>query len=145
MNNKEKEEFLDQQLDNLANQQEQELLIDFDEIIEEEKAQGLKIKFNKKIYTIPSKMPFSFAMFFFRNCLKTVKGKTVIQIPDHITIEFIERMFGEVFLKDLEESKIDISFQTLFEKFANKVLNNWGIDIESDETQKKIKEMKTMI
>lgn len=143
--NEERLKYLDNQLDELAQTQEEELLIDFDEIIEEEEEKGLKVKFENKIYVLPAKMPFSFGMFFFRNCYKVKKGKTSIEVPDALTLEFIERMFGEKFLKDLESSKKNIAFQTIFDKFAFKIFKNWGIDLDSPEGQKKIKEMKSKI
>lgn len=140
-NNKEREKFLDEKLDELAEKQENDILIDFDAIIEEEKAEALNIKFNNKIYKIPYKMPFSFAMFFFRNCLKTVKGVSQIQVPDELTLDFIEKMFGSEFLKDLEKSKSGFSFNLIFEQFTFKILEKWGLDLNSPDVEKKMAQM----
>lgn len=142
LNNKEREELLDNKLNELSENQSENLVIDFDQAIKEEQEKIIQIIFDNKKWDLPHKMPFSFAMFFFRNCLKKQNNKTVVEIPDDLTLVFIEKMFGKKFYESLIESNINFSFDLLFKNLAFKILKSWGIDMDSPEAQKKIQEMK---
>lgn len=142
LNNKEREKLLDNKLSELAENQSGNLVIDFDQAIKEEQENIIQIIFEGKKWDLPHKMPFSFAMFFFRNCLKKSGNKTIVEIPDDLTLVFIEKMFGKKFYESLIESNINFSFDLLFKNLAFKILKSWGIDMDSPEAQKKIQEMK---
>lgn len=141
-NNEEREKLLDNKLSELANDQNQNLVIDFDQAIEEEQENFIEIIFENKKYKLANKMPFNFAMFFFRNCFKKVGNKTIVEIPDELTMTFIEKMFGKEFYTSLIESNKNFSFDLIFKNLGFKVLKAWGIDFDSPEAQKKIQEMK---
>lgn len=145
LNNKEREKLLDNKLSELANEQSGNLVIDFDQAIEEEQKKVLEVIFDGITYKLSYKMPFSFAMFFFRNCFKQKDNKTVIEIPEDLTLNFIEKMFGKDFYNALMESNKSFSFDLIFKNLAFKVLKAWGIDMDSEETQKKIEEMKKTV
>lgn len=140
--NEEREKLLDNKLNELAENQSENLVIDFDQAIEEEQEKVIEIIFDNKKYKLSHKMPFSFAMFFFRNCFKKVGNKTVVEIPDELTMTFIEKMFGKEFYNSIIESDKSFSFDLLFKNLAFKILKAWGIDFDSPEAQKKIQEMK---
>ena len=86
-------------------------------------------------------MPFGFSMFFFRNCYKKDKktGIVNIDIPDEIICQFIERMFGQKFLKVLED-QYENSIDYVLEILVLRVLEIWGYGIEpsKDNKEKKI-------
>lgn len=125
-----------------ASNEETDLFYDFDKAIEETKTKELKIMFNNKYYYVPSEMPFSFSMFFFRNCMKKADGKDVFEVPESQLGEFIELMFGSEFLKSLETNK-KLTINQVFSTLALKILKKWGYainvtDAKGQTVQKKI-------
>src|SRR4030042_58829 len=73
--NEEREAFLEEKFEQIQEEQEAGLLLDFDKAIEEKQAKPFTIKILGKFYNIPKQMPFKFATFFFRHCYKKVNGK----------------------------------------------------------------------
>lgn len=134
--NTEKLKKLDNAIENEKALQEQELLIDFDAAIKEKEEKPFNVKFMDSIYKIPSQMPFSFSMFFFRNCYKKYKGKEIIDVPEDKIDEFIELLLGKEFLKKAEKSNVSLMF--IMDTVASKIMNKWGYDIKSNTNQKKI-------
>lgn len=130
--NKEREEYLDSQLNELAEHQEAELLLDFDKAIEEHEKQNIpyKIKFNNKFHFVPREMPFDFATFFFRYCYKKVNGKIKMDVPEEKMMRFIELMFGKDMLRALESGKKRVDMLFVFEKLSMKILDKWGYGLE---------------
>lgn len=120
--------------------EENDLFYDFDKAIEEANIKPFEIKFMNEIIKVPAEMPFDFSMFFFRNCVKKVNGKEVVEIPDSCVYEFMLLMFGENFISKLEKTRLGLNF--IFETVALKILKKWGYDIKApakkENVQKKI-------
>lgn len=138
--NKDREKFLDEKFEEIQEAQEADLLLDFDKAVEEAKEKPYKIKFLGNYYDIPRQMPFNFATFFFRNCYKKVKGNITVEVPDEKLYLFIQLMFGNEFLRALENNRKRISIDVVFEKLAVTILNKWGYGVNS--TKNKMQEKK---
>lgn len=128
--NEEKIAFLNTKTEELSQHQEQELVVDYDEALEEYQAQNkpYKIKFKGTIFNIPRSMPFSFGLFYMRYCIKKRDGKTIFEIPDDKLSEFIEKMFGKEFLDILDQSK-DLELNFVVGRLIPDIMNNWGYSI----------------
>lgn len=138
-NNKDREEYLENKFNVLQQNQEEELLLDFDKCIDENK-NPFQIKFLNKKFELPRQMPFSFATFFFRHCYKKNNGKITVDVPEDKILRFIELMFGQEMLKALE-SNPKVGINDVFDKLAVKVLDEWGYGVKGKtegQTEKKI-------
>lgn len=131
--NEKRRKFLDEQVNNLAEAQETNLVIDFDQAIKEKAEKEIEIIFMKQVFKIPSSMPSDFALFFFRNIYD--KKKKTIDVPEHLIFEFIEKIFGKEFIKVLSTSKVSIN--TVFDTLALKVMGIWGYATKSQASKKK--------
>ena len=149
MNKKDQDKlkYLDNKFNEIKRNEEKDLVIDFDKAVEEHynKSQKLKVKFMGKYYEVPSEMSFNFAMFFFRNCMRTddQTGKTIFDIPDSKIQEFIERMFGSDFLEALESCnnhKVTMSF--VFKNLSMEILEKWGYKINPENENKNLTQKK---
>jgi len=128
MDKQAKIDFLNEKHAELIENQEQELILDFDEALKEYKTKipTFKIKFKGEFYNIPTEMPFSFSMFYMRNCLVTRNGKTVFEIPDDKFKEFISLMFGTKFLAQLEKvENDDVTFNFVIGKMIPEIMEKW--------------------
>jgi hypothetical protein len=141
MDNDKRESYLNDQLRILADNQEAELLLDFDAAVEEVKEKPYKVKFNGKIYDVPREMPLGFATFFFRYCYKKINNKVTLEVPEDRMMQFIELMFGKEMLRALETSRKAVSIDLVFNKLAGTILAKWGYNVQSNNSetsQKKI-------
>lgn len=141
MDNDKREGYLDEQLKKLADNQEAELLLDFDAALEEEQAKPYAVKFDGKVYYVPHEMPLAFATFFFRYCYKKNNGRVILEVPEDRMMQFIELMFGKEMLRALEVSKKAVSIRVVFDKLAGTILSKWGYNVQSpssETSQKKI-------
>ena len=131
--NEDKMNLLNEKLELETRMQEAELLLDFDEILEEaKKEKPLAVKFNNQLFEVPKKMPFNFSMFFFRYCLKKRNGKQYVEVPEEKMLQFVELMIGKKFTGYLERNRnSNISIEMIFDKIANPVMKQWGYDIGS--------------
>jgi hypothetical protein len=136
--------FLNEKQDEMAQRQENGLVLDFDQALKEAKHETLTIKLLKESFELPAEMPYSFSMFFLRHCYKKIKGKWVVIMPDDKMTQFLDLMFGQRFLNFLESSKNqNISINFVFKKIVPEILDKWGYGLEKDNSdnfsdQKKI-------
>ena len=130
--NDERIAFLNAKTEQLASEQETELIADYDEALKEwkEKNAPYRVKFKGKIFDIPRNIPFNFSLFYLRYCIKKQDGKTLFVIPDDKQSEFIELMFGPDFLAALEGSG-DIDLNFVFEKLVPDIMDKWGYSVKS--------------
>lgn len=148
MSNEERLKYLEEQHEKISTNQENKLLIDFDEAYKEELDDSyFEIKINNKIFQIPSEMPFNFNTFFLRHCLKKVKGKNIVIIPDDKIMTFYELMFGNELVEDLEANNNKYSSNFIMTKIVPVILKQWGLDTDAsqekiDELQKKMRNQK---
>jgi hypothetical protein len=138
VDNNERMALLDEKLDELRDEQEKDLLLDFDKAIEEKQGKPYTIKFKNEIYEIPCQMPFNFSTFFFRYCYKKQNGKVIIEVPEDRMIQYIELMFGKKFVNALEKSTVTVDM--VFDDLSTTILGKWGygIDKKSNDMEKKI-------
>ena len=127
-NNEDREKFLDDKLEEIKEQQEAELLIDFDQALKEKenKDKPYTVKFEGKYFNVPREMPFDFSVFFFRHCLKKKNGTIDMNLPEDKMMEFIKLMFGADMLRALETSKKRPSIDFVFSKLSAPILEKWG-------------------
>lgn len=128
--NEEKVAFLNAKTEELSQQQEQELIVDYDDALKEYQEQNrpYKIKFKGKTFNVPHSMPFSFGLFYMRHCIKKREGKTVFEIPDERLSEFIEKMFGKEFLNTLDQST-DIDLDFVIGRLIPDIMSRWGYTV----------------
>jgi len=129
-NNEERIKYLDEQCLELATNQEEMLVLDFDKAIEESKSEYFNVKLNNKIFKIPSSMPLGFATFFFRNCMHNES----FDLDDKDLEKFLDLMFGADFIN--EASIINVPTKILFEKMAMPILEKWGYNTEQKNQNK---------
>jgi len=127
MDNLKKIEKLELLQEEQSNIETQNLFYDFDKAIEEKMQEPLDIKFNGKIWKVPSEMPFDFSMFFFRNCIIKVNGVDTFDVAENQIVNFLTLMFGIEFMKTLETTKVPTTL--IFETLALQILNKWGYGV----------------
>lgn len=142
-NNAERIRYLNQKEEEIADRQENNLVLDFDQAIKDENIKKIEIKLLGKTYFLPHKMPFNFSTFFLRNCYKKVKGEWTIIMEDDKVPVFLRLMFGDYFIKNIENSGDNrISLEFVMAKIVPQVMKAWGYDMEGSperikDTQKK--------
>ncbi|TPE66378.1 hypothetical protein [Halalkalibacterium halodurans] len=135
--------LLDQKADELSRIQQDQLVADYDEAIaEHENGDKPKyVKFAGEYFEISKEMPFRFATFYFRHCVRKVKGKTQMEVPEDKMFEFIELMLGKKFLERLEQSDAGVHF--VFKHIVPDIMSMWGYDVKSDKPSGGQKKTKT--
>jgi len=118
--------FLNNAVQELADEQEAQLVSDFDQAEAEYRKEKppLHVRFRGQDFVLPGTMPFSFSMFFMRYCLKRQGDKLTMEVPDEMVPELIERMFGKAFLSLLEESDVEMGF--VLDRMVPDILAKWG-------------------
>ena len=136
--NMERIAFLEEKTAELVQEQESELVTDYDQALEEYefKNKPHKIKFNGKVFKIPHTMPFSFSMFYMRHCLIKQGGKTMFTIPDDKLATFIEKMFGADFLNEFDQNN-KASLDFLLQIIIPDVMYKWGYNVKSNKPTEK--------
>ncbi len=129
----EKIELLNQKVTELAEEQEKELVTDYDQALKEyhEKKKTHKLRFKGKIFELPASIPFSFSMFVTRNCMKKRNGKTMFEIPEDKTDEFISRMFGKEFCEEMKEDR-ELELDFVLQVLIPDVMKKWGWGIDTN-------------
>jgi hypothetical protein len=140
MNNEEKFNKLNEAHERIEKEKYEGLTFDFDKALEESKAENIKIKLFNKVFELPPKIPFSFSMFLFRYCFKIKNGRKNLVVPDDKISEFITKMFGKTFLRELEKSDT-ITTEFIMQNVSISILNHWGMDMKKsiDTSKKKMK------
>lgn len=143
-NNNERIAYLNQKHEEILENQESSLLIDFDAALKEEEAKGYKIKVLEKYFYIPAAMPFNFSTFFLRHCYKRIKGKMVVTIPEDKMMDFLKLMFGNDFLICLENSNNrNLSIDFVYKKIIPVIMKSWGYNMDNSKTQELEKKVLT--
>lgn len=132
MTDAEKISFLNKKVDEEAQEQEENLVADYDAVLREYKEQNKPyyVKFKGKRFAIPHSMPFNFGLFYMRNCIKKRQGKTMFEIPEDKLSEFIEKMFGTEFLETLNQSD-DVELEFVLGRLIPDIFEKWGYDIKN--------------
>lgn len=136
-NNEDRIKYLDEKHEEIKKNQEDDLVLDFDKALEEEKAKSSKIiiKLMGCEFKLPKKMPFNFSTFFLRNCYKKIEGQWVIVMPEDKVLEYIELMFGKDFINKLEQKNNDISIDFIFKNVVPGIMKQWGYDVDTSKNK----------
>lgn len=131
-------EALDQAEKEGKQEQEESLVLDFDEARQEyeREHQSIAVKMNGKTFQLPPEIPFPLFTFYQRHCLKKVNGKVMFEVPDDRIMEFLELMFGKDILQEIEDSNMTIPF--VMTRVVPGIMEKWGFG--GKEVQKKIEE-----
>ena len=139
-NNEDRVKYLNSKAQELSDKEAEDLVADYDAALVEfkskHKVNTFKIKFKGKVFEMPNTMPFSFSMFYLRNCVIKKDGKTIFDIPDHLIAEFIERMFGKDFIELMSMSD-DVDIKFVVEKIIPDVFTRWGYVITKEDLERK--------
>ena len=135
--NAERIQYLENKQAEIAQNQEDNLVFDFDEALKEDSKQKIEIRLLEKTYYLPQKMPFSFSTFFLRHCYRKINGKWTIAFEDKYLMPFLELMFGRKFLDDLERSRDNrISMMFVYEQIVPKIMKEWGYNVNPNDQKK---------
>ena len=140
------EKKLNDALESERKRQEQELVIDFDQAVEAQKAKAIKIKYKGKTYTVPGETPQWYMNLILRKVDET-KNLDFSQMTDEEIIDRLEvsdrqhddifrRLFGDEFV-DAYLSDNMVSKKMLTEELLNPILEKWGWQPVTDTTEKK--------
>ena len=132
--NRDKLNLLTEKTNEVIAVQETELVVNYDEALNEYHKQNKphKIQFLGNVFEIPNSMPFAFGMFYMRNCIKKVNGKTIFAVPDDLLDEFLILMFGPKFVTLLTEGAVELEF--VFSTLVPDIMDKWGYNIEKTDT-----------
>lgn len=140
--NNERLEYLNKKQTEIAENQEKELVLDFDEALREESKKTFKVKLNGISYDMPKDMPMSFSTYLVRKCYKKIKGEWHIVMPDQDNLYmFIEKMFGKKFMMDIERSNNKaLSMTFVFNTIVPGVFAQWKVPLNTSNSniEKKI-------
>lgn len=132
--NEERLQMLADKTEELAEEQEKNLVTDYDKALKEykEKNKSYQVKFKGNVYEVPASMPFKFGLFYMRNCIKKIDGKTLFVVPDDKLDEFIILMFGRTFLESLQEDdQVELNF--IIKVLIPDIMDKWGYNVSSKE------------
>lgn len=113
-------DVLDRALEQGGKEQEQELLVDFDEAYEEykKKETPLVVKFMGELFEVPRKRPTNVMLF-------TARNQKDGMLPDDKYYEMLEMILGKRFIQRLEETNAPLDFVT--ETVMNPITEKWGV------------------
>ena len=140
------EEKLNQALDQERKRQESELVIDFDQAVEAQKAKAIKIKYNGKTYTVPGETPQWYMNLILRKVHETrnldFSSMTEEQIIERLEVsdnehdDIFRRLFGDEFVEAYLRDNM-VSKKMLTDDLLNPILEKWGWMPVTDTTEKK--------
>lgn len=141
MTNEERMALLNAKTEEVALNQEEQLVADYDAALEEfhRENKPFKVKFKGKVFNIPSSMPFSFGMFYMRHCVQKINGVTQFIIPEELIGEFIEKMFGPTFLAEIDDDTTELAF--IMEKIIPDIMDKWGYSVSKNKVTEQGKNM----
>jgi len=129
MTNREK---LEKAVQQEAERQSQELVIDFDAAIEEEKQRAITVRWEGKEYKIPDTPPEWFRLMILR-----FDGDPSMEGD----IEIMRRLFGEEFADKLNKASEEsnwVNVRMANQKLMNPIINRWfGFDVDGETKKKK--------
>lgn len=137
--NLDRRKLLNDGLKDVEKLEELDLAIDFDEALKEysSKNKSHKIKFKGRVFNIPFTMPFTFGMFYMRNCLVRRDGGVFFEIPTDLMAEFIDKMFGKEFLEMLNMEQ-DVELNFIVGVLVPQIMELWGHAVNTDIKEKNV-------
>lgn len=127
-----KEVDLHEEAENWKQKQQDELIIDFDQAVAEEKANAMGVKFEGKIYNLPKSTPAWLPLFI----NKHADDNGVVS--DEKNLEMIAALLGKDFAEKVADDKNNfVSFELVNNKILKPVMDEWGFNKFQDATDKK--------
>jgi len=115
-------ETLDKAVQEYKQDQQEALIIDFDEAVAEERANAIIVKFDGQEFELPPKAPAWLPLFINRHG----QGKDN-ELSDKHNLEMIERLLGKEFAsKIVNEDHNFVSFESVNDKILQPVMQHWG-------------------
>ena len=137
--NEDRRKFLNNALKDVEQAEAVDLAIDFDEALKEYTVKNAphKIKLKGRVFEVPFTMPFSFGMFYMRNCLKKRDNGVFFEIPTDLMSEFLDKMFGKKFLDMLDEEQ-DVEMNFIVGVLIPEVMSLWGHAVNTEVPEKNV-------
>jgi hypothetical protein len=114
----------------MIGEQEQQLIVDFDAAYDEWKAKDkpLMVRFKGKIYPVPRRQPFAYSLFISRHTKRQYdhelrKEVPRLFVPDDKAEEYVRLMFGEKFLRAMQQSDVEVDF--VMDRIAPEIHKQW--------------------
>ncbi len=112
---------LHEEAEKYRKEQQESLIIDFDEAVREEQSKAVKIKFQGKLYELPKSAPAWLPLFVNRHAKNGV-------LNDEQNLKLIEGLLGKEFSdKIVDEQNNFVSFELVNDKILTPVMEMWGI------------------
>lgn len=102
------------------------LIIDFDEAIEEQKAEAIVVKFQGEEFNLPPNAPAWLPLFINRH-----SGDDGV-VSDKHNLELVEKLLGKEFADKILESSNFISFELVNTKILQPVMDQWGLQFRDE-------------
>jgi|GEM_PF-4096191 len=123
-------EILDRDLEEFTAEQEDSLIIDFDQAVASQRAKAITVNFDGDTFKLPSEAPAWLPLFINRN---TKNG----EVPDEKNLEMIERLLGKEFASKIVDGDYNhVSFKLVNDTILSPVMEHWGMSM-TDTTKKK--------
>lgn len=127
----EKKRILEDETEKLKQKERENLIIDFDEALEEENADSIVVKFRGDEYEMPPNAPAWLPLFI----NKHMNGSGVVE--DKHNLELIARLLGDEFANKIIESGNDVSFEAVNNRILQPVMEHWGLSVQDDSGNEK--------
>lgn len=123
---------LHQEAESWKRKQQDDLIIDFDQAVAEEKAKAIKVRFEGKVYELPKSTPAWLPLFINKHADKDGV------VSDEKNLEMIAALLGRDFAEKVADDKNNfVSFELVNSKILKPVMEEWGFDQFQDESDKK--------
>ena len=143
-----KSKILDDALKHGRQEQEKDLVIDFDQAIEEAKKNAITVKFKGKKYKIPAETPQWYSNLVNRK-LAAIKGLDIASMTEEELLEraaisdeeneqIYRRLFGDEFVNAYLNDNF-VNLKNFNDKLLDPILQAWGWAPVTDTTKKKEK------
>lgn len=123
---------LHEEAENWKQRQQEELIIDFDQAVAEEKAKAIKVKFEGQTYELPKSTPAWLPLFINKHADESGV------VSDEKNLEMIAALLGKEFAAKVADDKNNfVSFELVNQKILKPVMDEWGFSKFQDATDKK--------
>lgn len=119
----EEQELLDKATKEQQRLEQDRLQIDFDQAVEEERAEAIEVKFNGQVYELPRRVPAWLPLF-----LNNHMDENGV-VPDEKNLDMIEKLLGKEFANSIEDKNF-VSLELVNENILRPVMKHWGMPME---------------
>lgn len=123
---------LHEEAENWKQKQQDELIIDFDQAVAEERAKAIKVKFEGKAYELPNSTPAWLPLFINKHADENGV------VSDEKNLEMIAALLGKDFAEKVADDKNNfVSFELVNSEILKPVMDEWGFNDFQDTTDEK--------